>query len=149
MVTCDTGMSEAELLAVDKRQPRLERRHATFKGVIQACPIELKSDYRIDAFGFCFYVALLIHVLIERELRRAMADAGITELPLYYEDRPCKAPTAARTLELLDPLARSVVSHHGQVLAVVAPTLSAPQEQILTLLGVSLSVYDQGPSNWV
>jgi transposase len=141
MVTNDTEMTEAELLAVYKRQPRLERRHATFKGVIAACPVELKSDHRIDAFGFCLYVALLIQALIERELRRAMADAGIGELPLYYEDRPCKAPTAARVLELLDPLARSVVSHRGQVLTVVAPTLSPLQEQILTLLGVGLSAY--------
>ncbi|MHB1584805.1 MAG: hypothetical protein ACYC0E_13755 [Acidimicrobiales bacterium] len=39
-----------------------------------------------------------------------MADAGIGELPLYHEDRPSKAPTAARVLELLDPLARSAVS---------------------------------------
>jgi hypothetical protein len=141
MVTCETEMTEAELLAVYKRQPRLERRHATFKGVIAACPLELKSDYRIDASGFCLYVTLLVYALIERELRRAMADAGIGELPLYYEDRPCKAPTAARVLELLDPLARSVVSHRGQVLPVVAPTLSPLQEQILTLLGVSLSAY--------
>ena len=141
MVTCDTEMTEAELLAAYKRQPRLERRHATFKGVIAACPVQLKNDYRIDAFGFCLYVALLVHALIERELRRAMADAGIGELPLYHEGRPCRAPTAARVLELLDPLARSVVSHRGQVLTVVAPTLSALQEQLLTLLGVSLTAY--------
>jgi transposase len=63
-------LTERELLAACKRQPRLERRHATFKGVIAASPLELKSDYRIDAFGFCLYVALLVHALIERELRR-------------------------------------------------------------------------------
>jgi transposase len=111
------------------------------KGVLEACPIELKSDYRIDAFGFCLYVALLIHALIERQLRQAMADAGISELPVYHEHRPCKAPTAARVLELLDPLARTIVSHRGQVLTVAAPTLSPLQEQILTLLRVDLSAY--------
>jgi len=109
--------------------------------VIAACPVELKSDYRIDAFGFCLYVTLLVHALIERELRQAMADAGTGELPLHHEDRPCKAPTAARALELLDLLACSVVSHRGQVLTVVAPTLSILQEQILTLLGGGLSAY--------
>jgi len=62
-----------------------------------------------------------------------MADAGIGELPLYHEDRPCKAPTAARVLELADPLACSVVSHRGQVLTVVARTLSTLQEQIPNL----------------
>ena len=119
--------------------------------MIAACPVELKSDYRTDAFGFCLYVALLVHALIERELRRAMADAGIGELPLYREDRPCKAPTAARVLELLDPLACSVVSHRGQVLTVVAPILSPFREQILTLLGVGLSAYGPVASrsgNW-
>jgi transposase len=141
MVTCDTEMSDAELLAIYKRQPRLERRHATFKGVLEACPIELKSDYRIDAFGFCLYVALLVHALIERELRQAMADAAISELPVYHEHRPCRAPTTARVLELLDPLARTIVSHRGQVLTVAAPALSPLQEQILTLLGVDLSAY--------
>jgi hypothetical protein len=35
------------------------RRHATLKGVIEAVPIELKSDRHVDAFGFCLYVALL------------------------------------------------------------------------------------------
>ncbi len=141
MVTDDTEMTEAELLAAYKRQPCPERRHATFKGVIEAAPLELKSDCRIDAFGFCLYVALLVHALIERELRRAMADAEIRQLPLYHEDRPCKAPTAARVLELLDPLARTAVRHRGQVLTVVAPALSPLQKQILTLLGVPLSAY--------
>ncbi len=70
MVTCETDTTEAELLALYKRQPRLERRHVTFKSVIAACPIELQGDYRIDAFGSCLCVALLIHLLIERELRR-------------------------------------------------------------------------------
>ena len=141
MVTNDTEMTEAEVLAAYKRQPRLERRHATLKGVIEAAPIELKSDCRIDAFGFCLYVALLVHALIEREPRRAMGGAGISQLPLYHEDRAGKTPTAARVLELLDPLARSVISHRGQVLTVVAPTLSPLQYQILTLLGVPLSTY--------
>lgn len=127
-------MTEAELLGAQKRQPRLERRHATFKGVIEAAPTVLKSDYRIDALGFCLYVALLVHALIERELRRAMAEAGIAELALYHEDRACKTPTAARVLEVLAPLARTVVWHRDEVLTVAPPELSPLQEQLLTLL---------------
>ncbi len=141
MCTNDTEMTEAELLGAQKRQPRLERRHATFKGVIEAAPIVLKSDCRIDALGFCLYVALLVHALIERELHQAMAEAGIAELPLYHEDRACKAPTAARVLDVLAPLARTLVCHHGEVLTVVAPQLSPLQEQLLTLLQVPLGSY--------
>lgn len=141
MITNDTEMTPAELLCAEKRQPRLERRHATFKGVIEAAPIELKSDWRIDAFGFCLYVALLVHALVERELRAAMERAGIEHLPIYHEDRACKAPTAARVLELLAPLARTVVRHRGDVLAVVPPELSPLQEKLLDLLAVPLSAY--------
>ena len=141
MCTNDTLMTEAELLGAQKRQPRLERRHATFKGVIEAAPIVLKSDCRIDALGFCLYVALLVHALIERELRQAMARAGIAELPLYYEDRACKTPTAARVLEVLAPLARTVVWHRDEVLTAAAPELSPLQEQLLTLLEVPLGAY--------
>ncbi|MHB1502157.1 MAG: hypothetical protein ACYCYK_13650 [Candidatus Dormibacteria bacterium] len=88
---------------------------------------------------------------LARELFAARADFGdllptfpqirISELPVYHEHRPCKAPTAARVLELLDPLARTIVSHHGQVLTVAAPTLSPLQERLLTLLRVDLSAY--------
>lgn len=141
LITNDTVMTPAQLLTAYKAQPHLERRHATLKGVIEGAPVQLKSDCRIDALGFCLYAALLTHALIERELRRAMAAAGITHLPLYYEDRACKSPTAARVLELLDPLARTVVYHHDQVLAVQEPVLDALQQQVLQLLDIPISPY--------
>jgi len=144
-VTNDEAMTPAKLLGAYKAQPHLERRHATFKGVIEAVPVELKSDYRIDALGFCLYVALLTHALIERELRRAMTAAGITELPLYYEDRACKSPTAARVLELLDPLARTVVYHHDRLLAVQEPSVNPLQEQLLSLLRIPINPYGTAP----
>ncbi len=140
-VTNDTAMTAAELLGSYKAQPHLERRHATFKGVLEAVPVQLKSDCRIDALGFCLYAALLTHALIERELRGAMTAAGISDLPLYYEDRACKAPTAARVLDVLDPLARTIVIHHGKVLAVKEPSLNPLQHQILSLLGIPTSPY--------
>ncbi len=131
----------AELLRVYKAQPHLERRHATYKGVIEAAPLVLKSDARIDALGFCLYVALLVHALVERALRWAMAAKGIESLPLYYEDRACKMPTAARVFELLEPLVSTTVSHDGEVLTVSAPILDPLQKQILTLLKVPHSAY--------
>jgi hypothetical protein len=135
----------AELLRNYKAQPSLERRHATYKGVIEAAPLSLKSDTRIDAHGFCLYSALLVHAPVERELRRAMFDNDVKGLPLYYEDRACKALTAARVFEILHPLAVTTVSHAGEVLSVVAPTLDPLQGQILDLLGVPNSAYQ--PTN--
>ena len=124
-----------------KAQPHLERRHATFKGVIEAAPLTLKSDARIDALAFCLYAALLVHALVERELRRAMAAKDIRSLPLYYEERGCATPTAARVFELLEPLSATVVSHASELLAVCAPTLDPLQRQILSLLKVPTSAY--------
>jgi transposase len=131
----------AELLRIYKVQPHLERRHATFKGVIEAAPLTLKSNARIDALGFCLYVALLVHALIERELRRAMAAAGITSLPLYHEDRACAAPTAARVFESLEPLCATAVSHAGELLTISPPTLDPLQRQILALLKIPHRAY--------
>lgn len=125
-----------------KAQPHLERRHATFKGVIEAAPLTLKSDARIDALAFCLYVALLVHALVERELRHVMATKDIEALPLYYEDRTCSAPTAARVFELLDPLCLTTVTHAGELLTVIPPRLDALQRQLLSLLKVSTSAYD-------
>lgn len=130
-----------DLLRMYKNQPHLERRHATYKGVIEAAPVMLKSDTRLDALGFCLYVALLVHALVERELRRAMAAKGIDSLPLYYEDRACKTPTAARVFELLDPLTCITVYHDGEALAAIEPALDPLQKQLLSLLKIPRSAY--------
>ncbi len=145
LITNDNDLSPAGLLAAYKRQPRLERRHATFKGVLRATPAELKNDTRIDALGFCLYTALLVHALIERQLRQAMAQAGIRELPLYHEDRPCTTPSAARILQILSPLARTVILRHDQVLTVIEPALSPLQGKLLALLGIPASAYRAEP----
>lgn len=131
----------ADLLDMYKAQPHLERRHATFKGVLEAAPLTLKSDTRIDALGFCLYAALLVHALLERQLRRAMTAKKIDSLPLYYEHRACPAPTAARVFELLEPLAATTIAHHGQTIAVVPPALDPLQAQILKLLGLPRDAY--------
>ena len=131
----------AELLRIYKFQPHIERRHATFKGVIEAAPLTLKSDARLDALGFCLYVALLVHALVERELRRAMAAKGIESLPLYYEDRACAAPTAARVFELLKPLSATGVYCAGELVVISPPEPDPLQRQILSLLKVPLRAY--------
>jgi hypothetical protein len=131
----------AELLRMYKAQPRLERRHATFKSVIEAAPLTLKSDARIDALGLCLYVALLVHALVERDLRRAMAAQEIPSLPLYYEDRACVTPSAARVFEILEPLCATEVSCAGELLVVSPPSLDPLQRRILRLLGVPKAAY--------
>jgi transposase len=134
----------AELLRVYKVQPHLERRHATFKGVIRVPPVMLKSDSRINALEFFLYAALLVLALVERELRLAMGAKGIESLPLSYEERPCEAPTAARVFELLESLATTIIRHDGEALTAIAPSLNPLQRQLLSLLKVPHRAY--GPA---
>lgn len=141
LVTNDRHMTPAGLLTAYKGQPHLERRNHTLKGVLDAAPIELNSDRRIDALAFCLYAALLVHALIERQLRVAMADAGIDQLPLYHEQRPCTTPTAARVLEILEPLARTHLTHDGHTLAIIDPEPTSLQRQLLELLDIPLTAY--------
>ena len=70
-----------------------------------------------------------------------MAAKGVASLPMYHEARPCTAPTAARVIELLEPLSATNVLHAGQLLAVSLPELDALQRQMLSLLKVPLRGY--------
>jgi len=146
MMTNDNEMTDAELLFAMKRQPGVENRHHVLKGVVDFVPVYLKSNERIDALAFLGYVVVLLHALIERDLRNAMRDQAITELPLYPEGRACAAPTAARVIEILEPLSahRLVVGDH--VLKRYAPTLSSLHQQICDLLGVPITAYTTKPT---
>ena len=86
-------------------------------------------------------MALLVHALVERELRRAMAAKGIAKLPLYYEDRACSAPTAARVFELLEPLCATAILYADEPLVVCAPEPDPLRRKILSLLRVPSSAY--------
>lgn len=77
-------------------------------------PCTSKSVSRIEALLFLHFVALLVHALIERDVRPALAAGAITELPLYPEDRDCNAPSTARILELFSPLQRHLLCRKGR-----------------------------------
>ena len=67
-------------------------------------PVFLKSVVRIEALLTVYFLALLVSALIEREIRRTMKTRGIEFLPLYPEERLCRAPTTDRLLDLLSGL---------------------------------------------
>jgi hypothetical protein len=104
-------------------------------------PLWLKNVSRIDALLFIYFLALLIHALLERELRRAMIPAKIPFLPLYPEQRECRAPSTERVLELFEPLQHHRLCHHGQVLPTDDPELTPLQDQIRRLLGLPPSAF--------
>ncbi len=130
-----------EVLCIYKAQPHLERRRHTFKSAIEAAPFVLKSDAWIDVLAFCLYVARLVHALVERELRVAMAAKDVKRLPLWYEDRSGSSPTAERVFQVLEPPSATVLLHAGEGLMVSPPTLDHLQRQILGLLTIPSHAY--------
>ena len=48
---------------------------------------------RVVAFLHIHVMALMVAALIERKIRLAMQQKRISSLPIYPENRPCKAPT--------------------------------------------------------
>jgi transposase len=141
LITNDHRLTDPDILAAYRYQPNLEKRHHQLKSVQDAAPVYLKNPARIEALFLCHYIALLASALIERELRRAMAREQITNLPLYPEQRACRQPTAARTLELFTGLTRHQLTHHRHHVQTFAPHLTPLQTQLLDLLDVPTTAY--------
>ena len=143
LITNDHELTAIELLAAYRYryQPHLEKRHHQLKSVQHAAPVLIKNPERIEALFLCQYIALLCCCLIERDLRNAMADQQIAQLPLYPEHRACAQPTADRVLELFAGLARHHLTRDGQHIQTFPPQLTTLQQQILRLLDVPTSAY--------
>lgn len=145
LITNDTDLSPAQILAAYRYQPHLERRHHCLKGPQAVAPVRLHSAARIEALLCCHFLALLTHALIERQIRRAMAAAGTPHIGLYPEERDCPAPTAARILEVFAGLTRNHLYERGQPVQVFEPQLDARQRSVLGLLDIPRTAYEVSP----
>jgi transposase len=141
LVSNDRELSPESVLDAHKRQPAIEKRFEQVKNVLEIAPVLLKNEGRIEALFFIYFVALLVQALIERELRLAMRERGIHELPLYPEERTTSRPTAEQIFRLYSLTQRNVISHNGIDLHAYEPELTALQERVLDLLGVPASRY--------
>lgn len=131
------------LLAYKLGQPRVEVRHHHLKAFHQVAPQYLKSVTRIEAFLCVFFLALLISSLIEREIRAGMKRRRVRALDLYYENRPCKRPTAEQTLKAFDGLMLHRLQERGAKgrRHVYPPSLTHLQRRVLRLLGLGYEGY--------
>lgn len=141
LITNDTKLAPAEVLAAYKYQPNLERRHAQLKGHQLVAPVLLKDPVRIEGLLCCHFFALVVQALIEREIRAGMRKAEARHIPLYPELRACAAPSAHRVLEIFANVSRHRLSIEGRPVKTFEPELSPLQLQVLDLLGVPRSAY--------
>jgi len=137
LTNCDDLSFLEILLAYRTKQPFVEKRHDLLKNTLQVTPAYLKSVSRLEAFLFMSYVGITVHALIERELRKAMEAHKLEALPLYPENRECRAPTMARLIEVFRSLQRHILSKAGETVQRFDPELTELQQQILSLLRLS------------
>jgi transposase len=141
LLTNDRNLTPAQILDAHKGQPTIEKRFEQIKTVHEIAPVYLKNEGRIEALFTLYFLALLVQALIERELRLAMRRDGLTELPLYPEQRDCHRPTTEQVLRLFSLAQRHRLTQAGHTVQLFDATLTDLQRQILGLLGVPESAY--------
>jgi transposase len=141
LLSNDRSLTPAQVLAAHKGQPSIEKRFEQLKSVHEIAPVFLKNEARIEALFTLYFLALLVQALIERELRQAMKNAGIEQLPMYPEARACRRPTTEHILRLFSLAERVTVLAGTEVMRVFPPQLTELQRQVLGLLGVPASAY--------
>jgi transposase len=142
LITNREDLNAREILEVYKYQPFLEKRNEQLKSVLDVAPVFLKKPERISALLFLYFLALLFSALIERELRSKMHERGIKSLPLYPEERMCRAPTASVVLNFLEGMRRHrILDEQGEVLRTFYDSLPEVMQTILELLEVDRRAY--------
>jgi transposase len=142
LITNDKDLSPKEILAAYRYQPHLERRHHCLKGAQSVAPVRLHSPARIEALLCCHFVALLVHALVERQIRTAMAAAPTRTIALYPEERECAAPSAARIFDVFAGLTRHRLYEGGRLVETFEPRLDSRQRTVLGLLGIPVGAYE-------
>jgi transposase len=145
LITNGKDLSLPQVLEAYKFQPQLEKRYEQLKSVQDLAPVWLKNVGRIEALLFLYFATLLVHALLERELRRGMARERIESLPLYPEERECRAPSTERILDLFAPLQRHRLRKRGKLVQVFEPELTKLQKQILALMRLPVSAFRLKP----
>lgn len=143
LLTNQREMSAEQVLRAYKRQPFIEKRFSQFKSDFAVAPVYLKEIGRIQGLLGIYFLALLVQTLLERELRQAMARAGVEHLPLYGEERDCRRPTARKLLDAFEPVQRHVLTLADGQQESMTTQLSSLQRQILKLLGIPAASYGE------
>ena len=141
LVTNDPDLTSLAVLHSYKRQPQIEKRFEQLQTDFAVAPVFLKDVGRVEALFGVYFVVLLVEALLERELRQAMARAGIESLPLYPEGRPCRRPTTRRLIDLFEPIQRHTLQQGARAPITAINELSSLQRKLLRLLEVPGTLY--------
>lgn len=131
------ALSDAQILAEWKGQYKVEHCFRLVNQLFLVAPIFLKTPQRIAALVFLIMVGALVAGLIERQVRRVLAELQQPIVGLMPEGRDTLRPTVERIFKAFaDYSLVQLKSQQGQVLASHFACLNPVQAQILRLLGL-------------
>lgn len=134
ITNCTDGA--ADILMKYKYQPMLEKRYEELKSVYGVMPVLFKNVERIEAFLFLYFIAMLVHSLIERDVRMEMKRLDMKSLPVYSEDRDCTSPTSGRIISQFSDIQIQRLFENGKEIRVFRTGLNDTQRTILSLLHI-------------
>ena len=145
----NTTKKGANVLRTYKRQPCLEKRFSTTKSVFEIAPVFLKKTSRIEALTFLYFVALMVISLMERAIRKQMAQEGIEKLPILPQNMKTSRPTWNNLRYLFRGVHQAQIFFDGQMVKQTLKGLLDIHIETLRLLGIPESAYSNLGSDWL
>ncbi len=131
------ALSDAEIAAEWKGQYKVEHCFRLVNQLFLVTPLFLKPPRRSTALVFLIMVGALIAGLIERQVRRALAERQQPITGLMPEGRDTLHPTVARLFKAFtDYSLVQVKDAHGRVVEARFARLTPAQAQILQMIGL-------------
>lgn len=144
----NTDIKASEVLKTYKNQPYLEKRMYTVKSILNVAPVFLKKPRRIEAMTFLYFIALMIVSLMERNIRKKMAEEKVEKLPILPNGMNTKSPTWNNIRYFFRNVHLGLVENRGQTIQTFLKGITRIHEIVLKLMGVSLSAYTTIKDNW-
>ena len=144
----NSDLEGSEVLRIYKNQPYLEKRMYTTKSILGIAPVFLKKPKRIEAITFLYFIALMIVSLMERNIRKNMAEKNIEKLPILPNRMKTNRPTWNNIKYFFRNVHLGLVQQQGRIIQTTLKGITQTHELVLQLLGVSSSVYATIKNQW-
>jgi hypothetical protein len=97
---------------------------------------------------FLYFIALMIVSLIERNIRKQMLEEGIETLPIIASRMKTKAPTWNNLCFFFRSIHLALITQDDKILQITVKGVTKLHHQVLKLLNIPSSVYDDLKDGW-
>ncbi len=144
----NTTLPATDVLKTYKQQPFLEKRFYTKKSVLEVAPVFLEKNRRIEAMMFLYFISLMIVSLIERNIRRQMAEEQIEDLPILPARMKTKNPTWNNIRYFFRNVHLALIIEGDRILQSTVKGVTQLHFRLLKLLKVPPGAYDSLRDDW-